>query len=250
MLFDMWDDGSGTKELGVFLSYPDDDYVAAEYFLLCCTPLLDETNCNGNNQIETLRVALLGLDLTWKDILVIIADNTSVNPSIARKLKILMIGCQSHVLALAVKEYTTDYSEVISKLHNLCVTFRTPKYRGVLRDEGCNISPKIKDHKWGALYAMLSTYFGSVGDCIEVIVRANVRHSFTPSERNQLIQLKKDLGFFNSVDKLIQGRTTNLSHSRALFNDLLMKFHHSEKLHHLQVGDKINHDMNFTIGKR
>ena len=194
MLFDMWDDGSGTKELGVFLSYPDDDYVAAEYFLLCCTPLLDETNCNGDNQIETIRVALLGLDLTWTDILVIIADNTSVNPSIARKLKIPMIGCQSHVLALAVKEYTTDYSEVISKLHNLCVTFRTPKYRGALRDEGCNNSPKIKGHKWGALYAMLSTYFNTVGDSIEVIVRANPikdlddRHSFTPSERNQLIQ--------------------------------------------------------------
>ena len=101
---------------------------------------------------------------------------------------------------------------------------------------------------------MLSTYFNTVGDSIEVIVRANSfkdlddRHSFTPSERNQLIQLKKDLGFFNSVEKLIQGRKTNLSHSRALFNDLLTKFHHLEKLHHLQVGDKINHDMNFTIG--
>jgi hypothetical protein len=74
MLFDMWDDGSGTKDLGVFLSYPDKDNVNAEYFLLCCTPLLDETNCTGDNQIETIRVALHGLDLTWNDILVIIAD--------------------------------------------------------------------------------------------------------------------------------------------------------------------------------
>lgn len=50
MLFDIWDDGSGTKDLGVFLSYPNNDNVNAKYFLLCCTSLLDETNCTGDNQ--------------------------------------------------------------------------------------------------------------------------------------------------------------------------------------------------------
>ena len=83
-----------------------------------------------------------------------------------------MIGCQSHM-------------------------FRTPKYRGALRREGCTSSPKLCGHKWGATYSMLETYFESVGETIELIVRANEwrdfgdQHSFTPSERSELLQLKK-----------------------------------------------------------
>lgn len=106
------------------------------------------------------------------------------------------------MLALALREYTTDFDDVISKLHNLCLMLKSNKYRALLRIQGCNLSPKIKGHKWCALYAMLVTHFGSVGGPIEVIVRNNPfrefddRYSFTPSERNQLIQLKSDLGFF------------------------------------------------------
>ena len=64
MLFDMWDDGNGTKQLGVYLCYPDKDFEHPVYFLLCCTPLIDETNCTGNNQIPTIDMALLFLNLS------------------------------------------------------------------------------------------------------------------------------------------------------------------------------------------
>ena len=40
MLFDMWDDGNGTKQLGVYLFYPDKDFEHPVYFLLCCTQLI------------------------------------------------------------------------------------------------------------------------------------------------------------------------------------------------------------------
>ena len=59
MLFDMWDDGSGTKQLGVYLCYLDKGFEHPVYFLLCCTPLIDETNCTGDNQIHTIEYALL-----------------------------------------------------------------------------------------------------------------------------------------------------------------------------------------------
>ena len=174
MLFDMWDDGTGTKQLGVYLCYPDSSGDHPIYFLLCCTPLIDETNCTGDNQIVTINKALESFHLGWADILLIIADNTSVNPSIAKKVKKPIIGCQSHVLALAVKEYCKEHISLLVKMHDLCKMFRTAKYRGALRREGCDVNPKIVGHKWGATYNMLETYFDDVGVFIESIVRADV----------------------------------------------------------------------------
>ena len=143
MLFDMWDDGNGTKQLGVYLCYPDKDFIHPVYYLLCCTPLIDETNSSGDNQISTVEIALTSLNLSWADIMIIIADNTTVNPSIARKVKIPMIGCQSHVLNLAVREYVKQYQALLLKMNDLCKTFRSPKNRGRLREAGCDLSPKL-----------------------------------------------------------------------------------------------------------
>jgi len=218
------------------------------YFLLCCTPLIDETNCTGDNQIVTINKALESFHLGWADILFIIADNTSVNPSIAKKVKKPIIGCQSHVLALAVKEYCKEHISLLVKMNDLCKKFRTAKYRGALRREGCDVNPKICGHKWGATYNMLETYFDDVGVFIESIVHANEwreftdNHSFTPSERSALLQLKKDLSFMNSVSISIQGTNSNLNDVRCLFDRLLTKFNDANELHHRREDDKIVHN--------
>ena len=107
MLIDMWDNGAGKlknnlflaastelslrtflgdKELAVFLGNPvttSDEEL--ELVLLCTTPLIDDTSSSGDSQIETIDQALQNVGLTWHNILVLIADNTGVNPSIARK---------------------------------------------------------------------------------------------------------------------------------------------------------------------
>lgn len=85
MMTDMWDDGAGHKQLGVFLLTPNQTFEQAEFFLLCLTPLLDESTSDGDSQIDTISEALGRVGLTWDDILLFEADNTSVNPSIARK---------------------------------------------------------------------------------------------------------------------------------------------------------------------
>ena len=72
------------------------------------------------------------------------------------------------------------------------------------------MSPKLNGHKWEALYMMLLTFFDDVGESIEAIVRANPlnefgnEHSFTPSERTTLLNLKDDLAYFNSASIALQ----------------------------------------------
>ena len=121
-------------------------------------------------------------------------------------------------------------------MNDLCKMFHTSKYRGALRREGCNSRPKLCGHKLGATYSMLVTYFDVVGETIELIVRANEwrdfgdQHSFTPLERSELLQLKKDLSFMNSVSISIQGTNSNLNDVRCLFDRLLTKFNDADEL--------------------
>ena len=100
LLLDMWDNGSGGKMLAVFLGYPDASEERCELFLLCCTPLLEEDNATGDNQIATIAEALRRCNIEWDQILLLVADNTSVSPYIARKLRKVLIGCKTHVLAI------------------------------------------------------------------------------------------------------------------------------------------------------
>ena len=86
MMIDLWDDGAGNKQLGVYLAMPDSSGKKAEYFLLCCTPLIDLTTTDANSQIETMTESLARVGLTWDNILLLSADNTAVSPAIARKL--------------------------------------------------------------------------------------------------------------------------------------------------------------------
>ena len=59
---------------------------------------------------------------------------------------------------------------------------------------------------------MLLTFFDEVGESIEAIVRANTshefgnEHSFTPSERTSLLNLKDDLAYFHSASIALQSR--------------------------------------------
>ena len=89
-----------------------------ELCLLCLTPLIDATTSDAMSQIRTISIALKGLALTLKHISFTAADNTSVNPCIARKIKKPMIRCKSHVIALSIKEFLNGHKGKWFKLRN------------------------------------------------------------------------------------------------------------------------------------
>jgi hypothetical protein len=87
-------------------------------FLMCVCPLIDETNCTGENQIETINISFQQLNLTWDNIMIVEANNTNVNPKIARLVGKPFMGCKSHLLALAVKKFLED-NTTVQQLHDL-----------------------------------------------------------------------------------------------------------------------------------
>ena len=155
MTLDMWDDKCGNKYLGVFVVYPDAHYSKPVYFLLCCTPLLDETTSCAAAQCETIREALRRCGLEINHFNYIVADNTAVNPAIARVLGLPFVGCASHRLALAIGRLLNLFMPAVTAVHELQKKLRGSNYRGLLRQQGCHLTPKILGHKWGAAYEMI-----------------------------------------------------------------------------------------------
>ena len=117
-MLDIWDDGSGRKDIACWIvvfeneNYKEDEQSADidaktdlpfKQYLLCLTPLLDASTSNGDSQITTIAEALRRVSLKWSDVLLVVADNTNVNPSICRKQSKPLIGCRWHIIALAVK---------------------------------------------------------------------------------------------------------------------------------------------------
>lgn len=71
ILFDLWGDGNGTKQLGVFLCYPD----KISSILFISSYVLHHLLMKSTVLIETIEKALASLNLSWEDVMIIIADS-------------------------------------------------------------------------------------------------------------------------------------------------------------------------------
>ena len=68
------------------------------------------------------------------NVVALIADNCETNKALARLCEVPLIGCHSHRLALAVKEYLKPHDKLISKVNALMGKLRTPKIAAKLRE--------------------------------------------------------------------------------------------------------------------
>ena len=232
LVFDMWDDEAGTKYIAVFLAEPTDlkvDEAGCKSFLLCLCPLDDETSADGDNQIATtITGALRGLGLTWEDIICITADNTGVNPSIARKVRKPLVGCKSHVLALAVQSFLQEHSDLLDKLQAVMKLARRSNIRGKLRDLGCALTPILRCFKWDSAYLQIQRFLDMELYLVRVDDPDIQDLMLTGPEKRELIGICESLKSFTSCSKAHQRKDFYLSDSRALFDQLLVDYNNPE----------------------
>jgi len=122
-ILDGWSDGCGNHYLGFFATFMIGD--VPHKILLSVAPLLDETNQTAQNHADSIIATLACYNRPPESLTFLVADNTGVNPSIARKLNIPFIGCFSHKFNLAVQEYIGQkYSDLVEKVKNYVVQVR------------------------------------------------------------------------------------------------------------------------------
>lgn len=271
-MLDMWDDGAGRKDLAVWIVWPNENYKPDEEdtdhdgvvkvlphkaHLLCLTPLLDMSTSSGDSQIATITEALLRVGLTWEDLLFINADNTNVNPSIARKVKKPLIGCRSHIIALGVESLLTKYKREKPEDHMKIIDrqavqlkMRNSKYRGRLRqlNPACELTPFILGHKWPATYNMLVRYLEmkpSIGNVLieDDIPEEDAALRLSVAQNNLTERVKEELEELMQVEKIMQTRGINPYQGRVMFDSILNLPRWSEDdlalLHHLRSDDRI-----------
>ncbi len=95
--------------------------------LFAFAPLLDETNLNAENHVLFLDFALRVFGKTRENISFIVADNDNLNKAIPRKLSVLMFGCDSHRLNLAVKSMFSASANGIYLVNKLMANLSTLK---------------------------------------------------------------------------------------------------------------------------
>ena len=282
LMLDMWDDGSGRKDIACWLVFENENYEEEEesdeiienevktlpfkQYLLCLTPLLDASTSNGDSQIRTIEEALRRVDLKWSDVLLVVADNTNVNPSICRKQSKPLIGCRSHIIALAVKSMLAKYEKktpldqpkILDKIHELCKTMRATNMRGRLRqlDSPCELTPFIRGHKWPATYSMLTRFHTMKPSIDSVLSQDDIDDDIsgmmlTNDENRQYKRIMNKLTPFMQVEQVLQKRGINPHQSRVMFDGLLassLSDAEREELHHLKADDNIIMDPIFDSG--
>jgi hypothetical protein len=61
--------GTGNLISHFKIVHKDEYSVKVRYYFVCLTPLVDETNATGANQVETINVAFQRMNITWENIL-------------------------------------------------------------------------------------------------------------------------------------------------------------------------------------
>ena len=227
LLIDCWDNAAGEKLLGAFIAVPDKtDSKLCHYALLSCHKLDDESNSKAQNQYNSITTALKRIKLEWDDVLVFIADNTNVNPAIAKLGNRVMIGCKAHLLALAVKKYLAPYQVILDKVHGMCTKMRDPNFRGLLKEQGCNLTPFIRGHKWDATFAMVERYL-QIQEAVIVVANSTAtnraaleKYRLTTQEEIELGMIRECLSKFHAVTNAIQSRSIDIASVFCLFNKL------------------------------
>jgi len=102
IIFDGWSDGLGGHYVGLFASYVNKSNVVTKP-LLALRPLLDETSFTAREYELFFYDVIAKYEKTIDNVVCIIGDNCSTNTSLARKLRVPLVGCASHRLNLFVK---------------------------------------------------------------------------------------------------------------------------------------------------
>ncbi|KAI3657095.1 hypothetical protein MP638_005789 [Amoeboaphelidium occidentale] len=165
VVLDGWTE-SGTHYMAVFATFTKITGEAVQY-LLACSPMGDETSQSADAIIDFLEDTMEVFGKTIDCIKFLVSDNTEVNPSVCRKLKIPFIGCISHRLSLAMNRFMQLelFSDDIRNIHNLMVKLSHANKRAYLRKFGCYLAPVQRNEtRWSSTFNMLNRYFDSARD--------------------------------------------------------------------------------------
>ena len=153
------------------------------------------------------------------DNVALIADNCETNKALARLCEEPLIGCHSHRLALAVKEYLKPHDKLISKVNALMGKLRTPKIAAELRKHSPLRPFQFGITRWLSVMQMFERYLVLKEHIVQI--EGVLELLLSPVEDNQAKELNKALIPMKSVTLALQRNEMDMASARLLFDELL-----------------------------
>jgi hypothetical protein len=228
VIFDGWTcDGTSQHYYGFFLAWsnPIDGYQTCLISCGVTFPSDDEdedraTFFAAEDIYRTLTHRLEIFGKTCQNIDYLGGDNCSVNKKLSRLLDVPFVGCASHRLNLAVKNYLDQptIAPIINKVNSLMKSLLSLKNSMILMKE-TPLRPEIRNQtRWSSVYSMLQKYLKirrAINNC-EFGVEVN-QHIPDAEEHQSIISLHANLKEVDEVCVEIQG-DQNLCDVRVMFD--------------------------------
>jgi hypothetical protein len=192
--------------------------------MLAFSPLLDQTTQDVNAHYNWIVATLAIYEKNVENILFFCSDNTNTMPAVARLLKCHFIGCNSHRLALYVKQYLDcdedDDCHILNKVKRLMRKLRSANKCGALLLE-THLKPFISNAtRWSSAYNMIRRY-NQIKNVIDGQDRELVPFLLSPAENVQLVDIEATLKHVNDITIALQAGDVNLDDARIYLDGVM-----------------------------
>ncbi|OWY97050.1 hypothetical protein PHMEG_00032513 [Phytophthora megakarya] len=158
LMMDGW--GLGTEHfLAVYACYEGPSGPC--YPLLSMAPIMDEPDdqMGADGHLIAIERFLPYFGKTVDGCKFIVGDNCAVNKRLANIMGMPLVGCASHRLQLAVRDYLTPHEAALEEVQTLMRKLRTLTQAAKLRDKTPLMPVVRQDTRWASTFVMLKRYF-------------------------------------------------------------------------------------------
>lgn len=246
VLFDGWTLGT-THYVAMFASYIKD--AVHKEVLLACSPLLTETDLGAEQHREFFQATLELYGKSLSNVVALVGDNCSTNKACANLAGCPLIGCASHKLNLAVKEWirvedTILVSQILEAVKQLMSKLTNLKNAARLRELTDLAAVSPNETRWSGWYQMLRRY-QRLESHIEEIQELR-SYYLTSSDKRNIPTVLEKFELLEKVSLELQKKGTTPDIARALFDQLIDDFPCMDK--YLSEDADIVHDKHFDNG--
>ena len=201
---------------------------------------------SASDMYEYISFVLSQYGKTMNNVVAIIADNCEANKCLSDQCEVPLIGCHSHRLALAVKEFLKQDEAVLSKVHALMVKLESPNLSGELK-KYTSLRPIVNNTtRWLSVMQMIERYM-KIKDHLQHIP-AMISFMLCPAEDARLKELGELLEPLKSVTLALQRSDMDMASARLLLDEIIKKVSIDGRKKYIHVNSSIVKNKDFENG--
>ena len=127
------------------------------------SPLLNEEKLGSREHFDLIEYVLSLYNKSLENVVALIGDNAETNKCPATQIDKQFIGCASHRLSLAIKDYLARYDTILAKINGLMGKLKSVKLSAKLR-KYTDLRPKQQNETRGSSIAEMVERYLSIKD--------------------------------------------------------------------------------------